>query len=155
MGGDGATSGRRSPAWPAVAGSAIVVVLLASIAVGAWQTLADLVDVRQRYAGLDGTAREQRAGSHEGLDPRVWAALRRQLHRGDTYLLVTPRGEQRGLVDRGFVTRAYAGYFLLPAVQVTSRRDATAIVFVDAPAPPQAVCTKRGARSACVLRLHA
>ncbi len=132
----------------------IVTTLVVSAGLGARRTIDALVDVHDRYATLDRVAREQAAGTHEGFDADVWELLRRSVRRGDRYLIVTPRGEARGLVNQGFVTRSYADYFLLPAVQVTSRRDADVIVYVGTPAPGLAECASGGGQRACVRRLR-
>lgn len=135
------------------AAAAIVAALVLTAALGAPQTVRNLVDVHQRYAPLDHTAREQAAGTHEHFGAADWEFLGRGVHRGDTFLVVTPIGPAGGAVGRGFVTRTFANYRLLPAVQVTTRRDANVIVYVDAGAPAQASCASP-ARTACLLRLR-
>lgn len=147
------TKGAGGSSWQPVLGAAIIIALIASVALGLPRTLRHLVDTHRRYAPLDHTTREQAAATHEKFNATDWEFLRRGVRRGDTYLLVTPIGKTGSGVPRRYVTRTFANYRLLPAVQVANRRDANVVVFIDAAAPARATCSTV-ARTACLLRLR-
>ena len=125
--------------------------LVLSAVIGLQATIDGLRDWYDRYSSETTPVRERAAGERHRFDAAAWDELRGYLGLGDRYIVVTPKGAAEGWVDRGVVTRTYAAYRLLPAIQVIDAAEANAVVYIDAEPPPDAVCVDV-ARRHCVVR---
>ena len=99
--------------------------LVASAAAGGRQSWTHLGHER---AHLTAGEAEVAAARHERLPVASYERWRARVRRGDRFWLDVPAGRAVGLTSRGEVYRAFATYWLLPAVPAPSRRDAS-IVF--------------------------
>jgi hypothetical protein len=138
---------RLLPAAAAVAGALWV----ASAGVGGAFLAGDLSDYRGEFGDMSRREAEHEAGRHHGFEPAVWDFLRRHVRAGERYAVVTPGGRPRGFTNEGAVTRTYAAFWLLPAVQVERPRDADVVVYVGVRPGGEATCVP-GRPRACVSR---
>ena len=133
-----------------------MVVVSASLALPV--TWLELDQLRDAFGDMSTLRRERRAGVLNELDSSAWDFARAHVRKGDTYLIVT-HGRRGDGTTRDGITRAYASYWLLPAVQVSERERADVLIFVradpfvDADPPPDAACETQS-RSMCVKRLR-
>jgi hypothetical protein len=109
---------------PALVGPSFAAALAAAAVVGGWQSWTHLGHER---AHLTAHAAERAAAVHEHLPVATYDRWRARVGRGDRWGLAVPEGRAVGLTNRGAVYRAYATFWLLPAVPADSPRDATVV----------------------------
>ena len=133
-------------AWALTAAAAVSAVVVLG------ETLRQLEGLHDRYEALDDAAAERVVAREWVSDPSVWDFYRERIGAGDRYAIVMPAGSRRGAATQSIVTRAFAAFWLLPAVQV-ARRDANVVVFEGVAPGRGASCAPRR-RDACVVRLR-
>jgi hypothetical protein len=98
-----------------------VVGALAALVLGVRDSWPHLSDERSHLTKAEA---ERAAAVNEGLPVDTFDAMRARVGRGDRWWLDVPDGEPEGLTTRGAVYRAYALYWLLPALPSASREEA-------------------------------
>jgi len=126
-----------------------VVVALVSVAVSASRFLHTAADFHTDYAGLSADQRESSIVAAAGLRIPTWEFVRQNVHATDRYIVRTPARLGGGFRRH---VQTFAGYWLLPAVAVTSPRRAEVVVYLGLRAPNHAVC-RESPEIACVQRL--
>jgi hypothetical protein len=71
-----------------------------------------------RDSKLTATDRRHAAGDRLHLDPAPFDVFATRLAPRSRYAVEVPPGEQGPFITRGAVVRAYAAFYLLPAIQV-------------------------------------
>jgi hypothetical protein len=132
------------PSWSVVAAAVFAVVALQSAVTGARVVLPDLDTWQGEYRRLEPIERERAALRSLGFDEDTWAALRVVVLEGDRYHIVSDAEYQHEV-------RNYAGYALLPAVQVAKPEDADIVVYW-ATAPPGGRDCALIAHEVCIIR---
>jgi hypothetical protein len=123
---------------------AFAIAALGSAASSARVVVPQLDSLRERYGPLEPASREQAAVASLGFDVRMWERLSRSVREGDRYNVVADVPYQHEI-------RNYAGYALLPAIQVADPEDANVVVYWQEDPPAGADCTGIG-DGVCVLR---
>jgi hypothetical protein len=100
------------------------------------------------YAGLSATERESSVVAAAGLPVPTWEFIRRHVRSTDRYVVRTP--DRLGTGFHRYM-QTFAGYWLLPAVAVTSSDEADVVVYLRIRAPGGAVC-RETPELACVRR---
>jgi hypothetical protein len=133
--------------------AAAIAIALASAAVGAAKLWPDLSGARARDAGLSKAQAARAIWRESPLPPALYDFWRSRLRRGDRYY-VAARQESEQSLEKPNIVRAYAAYWLLPAIQVRHPRRANVVLtFRVDPGRfrrPRAQCLRR--LDACVLR---
>jgi hypothetical protein len=109
---------------PALVRRSFAAALAAAAVVGGWQSWTHLGHER---AHLSAREAERAAAVHEHLPVATFDRWRARVRRGDRWWLDVPEGRAVGLTNRGAVYRAYATFWLLPAVPADSAGDATVV----------------------------
>jgi hypothetical protein len=131
----------------------VLVLAVVSAGLGVAKVWPALSDARSRETGLSKTQAKQAIWRESPLPPALYDFWRAQLRRGERYFVaVRPTGEQS--LVKPIIVRAYAAYWLLPAIEVRAVRQAKVVLTfrVDASAfRGHAVC-RRIRFEACVVR---
>ena len=102
-----------------VLGAIFVAALAASALLSAYHVLGHVQDAVTRDSRLTAAQRRHAAGDRLGFDPAPFDAFRRGLRPRERYAVDVPPGAKGPFITRGAVVRAYAAFYLLPAIQVT------------------------------------
>jgi hypothetical protein len=120
----------RTPISIAIA-IAAVIGLVTTVVAGTPDSVRDLQEQKQKYAGLTRAEREQTFGTAIPTRMDVFDFYRALL-RSDDRFYVQVINEGFGIADRETVIRSVARYYLAPAVEVDRAADATVILSYDA-----------------------
>lgn len=137
-----------------VLAAAALALALASAALGATRIWPQLSHDRARDARLTPAQAERAIWTENGspLPPALYDFWRSQLRRGDRYYLAAHATSPQSL-EQPNIVRAYAAYWLLPAIQVRSAARANVVLTFRLGRggyPGRAVCRPR--LHACVVR---
>jgi hypothetical protein len=99
---------------------------------------------REHHAAFTSAEREEAIERALGFDVAVWGEIRQAVGANDRFLVVSDAFEQHEV-------RNYAGYLLLPAIQVSDPEDATVVLYW-ATAPPRDSACVRLADDVCLER---
>jgi hypothetical protein len=119
----------------------LALIVAASIvaSLGAFWTA--LEGLRDTYGRLSPGERERAAGTHEDLGGPAWDAIKAQLGPGDRFAVIGQRKADDESRRENLVTKTYASYWLLPAVQVSDPGRADVTIYVNpSPVPEGARC---------------
>jgi hypothetical protein len=121
-------------------GSARALVLVASGAAllsaffGAYEGLQRMDRARDEYGPLDQAGRESQIEVALGFDSATWERVRSLVHADDRFAVVSDAPEQHEV-------RNYAGYSLLPAIQVPAA-EATVVIHYAREPPAEPRCLR-------------
>lgn len=124
--------------------AAFAIVALAFAYDAARVTVPALQVWKNEYDDHSPEIREEATVASLGFDPDTWDRLDEALGEGDRYHVLAEVGYQHEI-------RNYAGYRLLPAVQVPEPEDANLVVYWQLPPPAGEECADVG-QDVCVLR---
>lgn len=128
------------PRWGALrTGDALVVAAAAAALAGAvWGasgSLDRMDEARDNYAPLSSEERENEVELALGFGSPLWDKIRSSVRADDRYHVVSDAPEQHEV-------RNYAGYTLLPAIQVTDAEDATVVLYWANEPPAGSPCVE-------------
>lgn len=107
--------------------SLVGLVVVGAVAVAFWGGRRTWVSLAHARVRLDARSALEAPGVHERLPMAEFDRWRTRLRRGESWWLEVPAGRAEGLTTRGAVYRAFATYWLLPAVPADSPREATVV----------------------------
>jgi hypothetical protein len=107
-------------------------VAVASVALGGVHTWRELGDERARWADAGERKVARAPAEAAGLPPEVFEFFSDLTRPDDRYYVHVPRGRPVRLAVEGGIMRMFAGYFLLPAMQVPTPAEATVVLAYDA-----------------------
>lgn len=136
----------------------MIAVAIAALVVSTGLTAGPLWDqlgtYRDLYGPLSASDRERTAGTLNAFDAASWDELRARVHRGDRYAVIGQPETSQDATTENLVARTYASFWLLPAVQVSSPRNADVLVYFKPPTPPPGAECFPSPRPVCVRRIR-
>jgi hypothetical protein len=133
---------RRALSGRALAMAASVAAL-ASAFMGAKAGVPRLDDARDYWNAVDSSVRDDPVAHLYGFGEPLWVELQGAVGAGDRYAVIAEGDGQHEI-------RNYAGYRLLPAIQVSDPIDADVVVFYGVE-PPATGCVSLG-EDVCIVR---